>query len=148
MVSIAQADIDEGLHTFQETPGVVADNIFALLYLEREFKVPREKAVQQVFWGKGEYGVDAFHIDPQLKNLYLFQFRWSQAQILFRVPFQRLVEVGMDRVFGQAPPGIQEEQFFLQLKSQMLNYQGAIERVFIHLVFNGDPQEAERSMVY
>ncbi len=54
----------------------------------------------------------------------------------------------MDRVFGQAPPGIQEEQFLLQLKSQMLNCQGAIDRVFIHLVFNGDPQEAERSMVY
>lgn len=148
MVTIAQEDINAVLLSFQENPDVVADNAFALLYLEREFRVPREKAGQQVFWGRNEYGVDAFHIDPQLKNLYLFQFRWSQAQILFRVPFQRLVEVGMDRVFGPAPPGLQEEQFFLQLKSQMLNYQGAIERVFVHLVFNGDPQEAERSMVY
>ena len=40
------------------------------------------------------------------------------------------------------------DQFFLQLKSRMLEYQGVVERVFIHLVFNGDPQEAERSMVY
>jgi hypothetical protein len=54
----------------------------------------------------------------------------------------------MDRVFGALPPGIQPDQFSLQLKSQMLNYQGAIERVFVHMVFNGDPQEAERSMVY
>ncbi|HJT24714.1 MAG TPA: AIPR family protein [bacterium] len=148
MVTITQADIDAILLSFQETPGAVSDNAFALLYLEKEFKATREQAAQEIFWGRNEYGVDAFHIDPQLKNLYLFQFRWSQAQILFRVPFQRLVDVGMDRVFGQAPPGVQEEQFFLQLKSQMLNYQGAIERVFIHLVFNGDPQEAERSMVY
>ncbi|HTC21048.1 MAG TPA: AIPR family protein [bacterium] len=148
MVAITQAEIDSTLLSFQETPGVVPDNILALFYLEREFKVPQEKAIQQIAWGRSEFGLDAFHIDPQLKNLYLFQFRWSQAQILFRVPFQRLVEVGMDRVFGQAPPGIQEEQFLLQLKSQMLNYQGAIDRVFIHLVFNGDPQEAERSMVY
>ncbi len=148
MVAIAQTDVDAVLLTYQETPDVVADNAFALLYLEKEFKLPRDEAARQVFWGRNEYGVDAFHVDPQLKNLYLFQFRWSQAPILFRVPFQRLVEVGMDRVFGQAPPGLQEEQFFLQLKHQMLNYQGAIDRVFIHPVFNGDPQEAERSMVY
>ena len=148
MASITQPDIDAVLLSFQETPGAVPDNAFALLFLENEYKATREKAAQQVFWGRSEYGVDAFHVDPQLKNLYLFQFRWSAAPILFRIPFQRLVEVGMDRVFGAAPPGVQEEQFFLQLKSQMLHYQGAIERVFIHLVFNGDPQEAERSMVY
>ncbi|HVZ81592.1 MAG TPA: AIPR family protein [bacterium] len=148
MITIAQADIDAVVLSFQETPGTVPDNAFALLYLEKEFKLTREEAAQRIFWGRNDYGVDAFHVDPQLKNLYLFQFRWSQAPILFRVPYQRLVEVGMDRVFGQAPPGIQEEQFFLQLKSQMLHYQGAIDRVFIHLVFNGDPQEAEHSMVY
>src|SRR5258708_7439724 len=148
MVAITQGQIDAVLQSFAETPGVVADNAFALLYLEQEFKVPREKAAQQVFWGRNEYGIDAFHIDPQLKNLYLFQFKWSKAPILFRVSFQRMIEVGMDRVFGAEPPGLQPEQFFLQLKSQMLNFQGAIERVFIHMVFTGDPQEAERSMVY
>ena len=148
MVTISQTELDNTLLSLQETPGIVPDNVFALLYLEREYKVQKEQALQQIAWGRSEFGLDAFHVDPQLKNLYLFQFRWSQAQILFRVPFQRLVEVGMDRVFGQAPPGIQEEQFLLQLKSQMLHYQGAIDRVFIHLVFNGDPQEAEHSMVY
>jgi hypothetical protein len=148
MVRLSQADIDAALLSFNETPGIVPDNVFALLYLEQEFNVPRDKSPQQVFWGRSDYGIDAFHIDPQLKNLYLFQFKWSEAQIMFRVPFQRLVEVGMDRAFGQDPPGLQPDQFILQLKSQMLNYQGAIDRVFIHLVFNGDPQEAERSMVY
>lgn len=148
MVAITQAEIDAVLPSFQEAPGVVPDNLFALLYLEQEFKIPREEVVHQVSWGRNEYGIDAFHLDPQLKNLYLFQFKWSPAQILFRVPFQRLVDVGMERVFGQEPPGLQPDSFFLQLKSRMLNYQGVVERVFIHLVFNGDPQEAERSMVY
>ena len=148
MAAITQEQIADVLLSFQETPGVVSDNAFALLYLEQEFKISREQAAQQVFWGRNEYGIDAFHIDPQLKNLYLFQFKWSKAPILFRVSFQRLIEVGMERVFGGEPPGIQSEQFLLQLKSQMLNYQGAIERVFVHMVFTGDPQEAERSMVY
>jgi hypothetical protein len=148
MVAITQEQINASLQSFTEIPGVVPDNVFALLYLEQEFKVPREQASQQIAWGRSEYGVDAFHIDPALKNLYLFQFRWSEAQIMFRVPFQRLIEVGMERVFGQEPPGLSPDQFFLRLKSQMLNYQGAIERVFVHLVFNGDPEEAERSMVY
>jgi hypothetical protein len=148
MAAITQDQIESTLLSFQETPGVVSDNAFALLYLEQEFKISREQATQQVFWGRNEYGIDAFHIDPQLKNLYLFQFKWSKAPILFRVSFQRIIEVGMEMVFGAEPPGIQSDQFLLRLKSQMLNYQGAIERVFVHMVFTGDPQEAERSMVY
>jgi hypothetical protein len=148
MTAISQAQLDDTLTSLQEVPGVVPDNIFALLYLEQEFKLVREKASRQVFWGRNEYGVDAFHVDPQLKNLYLYQFKWSKAPVLFRVSYQRLIEVGMDRIFGAEPPGIQPDQFFLQLKGQMLNYQGAVDRVFVHMVFNGDPQEAERSMVY
>ncbi len=148
MATITQEQIDAVLGSLQEVPGVVPDNAFALLFLEQEFKLSREQATKQVFWGRNEYGIDAFHVDPQLKNLYLFQFKWSKAPILFRVSFQRLIEVGMDRVFGAEPPGIQSEQFLLQLKSLMLNYQGAVERVFVHMVFTGDPQEAERSMVY
>ena len=148
MVAITQAQIDATLQTFVETPGVVPDNAFALLYLEQEFKVPREEAVRQIAWGRNEFGIDAFHIDPKLKNLYLFQFKWSKAPILFRVSYQRLIEVGMDRVFGADPPGMQPDPFLLQLKNRMLNYQGVVERVFVHMVFGGDPQEAERSMVY
>lgn len=148
MVAITQVQVEDVLMSYADKPGIVADNAFALLYLEQEFKVPREQALQQVFWGRNEYGLDAFHVDPQLKNLYLFQFKWSKAPILFRVSYQRLIDVGMDRVFGAEPPGMEPDQFFLQLKGQMLNYQGAIDRVFTHLVFTGDPQEAERSMVY
>jgi len=148
MVSITQEQVDATLRSFSVTPGAVADNAFALLYLEQEFKVPRENAPRQVAWGRNELGVDAFHIDPQLKNLYLFQFKWSKAPILFRIPYQRLIEVGMDRVFGADPPGLEPDQFLIQLKNAMLTHQGVVERVFIHMVFNGDPQEAEKSMVY
>jgi len=148
MVSITQEQVDATLRSFSSTPGAVADNAFALLYLEQEFKVPRETAPRQVAWGRNELGVDAFHLDPQLKNLYLFQFKWSKAPILFRIPYQRLIEVGMDRVFGADPPGLEPDQFLIQLKNAMLNHQGVVERVFMHLVFNGDPQEAEKSMVY
>ncbi len=148
MVTVTQTEIDASLQTLLEVPGVTAENVFSRLYLEREFKISESEADQQIAWRGNEYGLDAFHIDPNLKNLYLFQFKWSEAQIQFRVSFQRLIEVGMERVFGQDPPGIAPDPFLLQLKSRLLHYQGVIDRVFIHFVFNGDPLEAEHSMVY
>ena len=47
-------------------------------YLEREHRVPRERAALQV-GGGSEFGVDGFHFDPERRNLYLFQFRNSAS---------------------------------------------------------------------
>ena len=50
-------------------------------YLEREHRVPKDKAALQV--GGSEFGIDGFHFDPDRRNLYLFQFRNTDSYAAF-----------------------------------------------------------------
>jgi len=124
------------------------EDCFGLLYLEGEFQLSREKAASQVAFGGSDAGINAFHFDPELKNFYLFRCEWSGARTCFQEPLNRLIETGMDRIFGEGPPGIAPDPFLAHLKGRLLEYQGTIERVFIRMVFTGDPAEADRSAVY
>ncbi len=53
--------------------------IFGLLYLEQEFGVERDRAIEQVAFGGNDYGVDGFHFESEKRNLYLFQFKYSDS---------------------------------------------------------------------
>jgi hypothetical protein len=68
--------------------------------LERDYKVPRSEAVNQVAFGGNDYGLDGFHFDPDRRNLYLFQFKCSDTLAQFRPSLQRLIDKGMDAIFG------------------------------------------------
>ena len=124
------------------------EDYFPLLWLEREFQLPRETALTQVVIGGSETGINAFHSDPALKNFYLLRVDWSESRTCFQLPLQQMVDEGMDRIFGDGPPGLAPDQFLLQIKSRMLELQDGVERVFIHFISRGDPQAAERSAVY
>lgn len=139
---IAQAYAD--LH---ESCGGVKNDYFGLLYLEQEFRLKRERAMSQVAFGGNDYGIDGFHFDRDTKNLYLFQFKYSTEYGGFRVSFQRLIEAGMDRIFGAKNQDQLQNPLLVQLKSCLLEYEGMVERVCIYFVFMGDPAEAERSSV-
>ena len=45
-------------------------------------------------------GLDAYFIDPEAKNLYLYQFKWSENHNLFKDSLDRLAKDGMNRIFG------------------------------------------------
>jgi hypothetical protein len=49
----------------------------------------------------------------------------------------------MERLFSAPAPG--QDRFLRQLQSGLVENEGAIDRVCVHLVFIGDPAEAERS---
>ena len=34
------------------------------------------------------------------RNLYLFQIKYSDSHVQFKQPFNRLIESGMERIFG------------------------------------------------
>src|SRR5262245_5225371 len=80
------------LHYFRE-------DYFGLLYLEQEHGVAREKAVNQTAFGGNDYGVDGFHFDEEKRNLYVYQFKYSNSHTLFKDSFLRLIESGMHRIF-------------------------------------------------
>lgn len=127
--------------------GGVKEDYFGLLYLAEEFKKPPEALARQVAFGGNDYGLDAFHIDTDRRNLYLYQFKWSESHAQFKVSLQRLVDAGMERIFGNPNQDERQNPFLIQLKSDLDENQALIDRVFVHFVFNGDTEAAEQSAV-
>ena len=69
--------IDQAFSDLKSVCGGVRNDYFGLLYLEHEHELPREKGVNQVAFGGNDYGLDGFHFDREKKNLYLYQFKYS-----------------------------------------------------------------------
>ncbi|MCL5096831.1 MAG: AIPR family protein [Candidatus Omnitrophica bacterium] len=140
--------IDQAYSDLKETCGGVRNDYFGLLVLERDYKVPREQALNQVAFGGNDYGLDGFHFDPDKKNLYLFQFKNSKSHAQFKGSMQRLIDEGMEVIFlnpQKADPA--KNQILLQLRSCMLENREAIKQVCLRFIFGGDPSEADKSPV-
>jgi hypothetical protein len=146
-MAITDRAIDQVFSDLKKLCGGVRNDYFGLLYLEQEFGIDRDRAIAQVAFGGNDYGVDGFHFDGDKRNLYLFQFKYSDSHAQFKQSFHRLIEAGMERIFGARKQDQQQNQLLLQLKSCLIENEGVIDRVCIHFVFTGDPAEAERSQV-
>jgi hypothetical protein len=144
---ITDQAIDQAYSDLKAVCGGVRNDYFGLLYLENEFGVPREEARNYVAFGGNDYGIDGFHFARDLKNFYLFQFKYTEAYIQFKGSFKRLIEAGVERAFAAQSQDSSKNQLLLQLGSCLLENQAIIERVYFHFVFMGDPEEAEHSQV-
>lgn len=127
--------------------GGVRNDYFGVVYLEHEYKVPRDKVLNQVGFGGNDFGFDGFHFDESKGNLYIFQFKYSSDHTQFKNTLQRLIEDGMEQVFVAPNKNDSKNQILLQLRSCLINNREVIKQVCFHFVFTGDPQEAERSRV-
>ena len=108
-MGITNSELDEAYLQHKEKYGGRRDDYFALLYLTREFdKLPDQVARHIAFGKDATEGINAFHVDPGRRNLYLFQFQWSAQAQAFKEPLRRLAREGMERIFGPAPetPGL------------------------------------------
>jgi len=146
-MAITDRAIDQAFSDLKQSWGGGRNDYFGLLYLEQEFSLERDRALSQVAFGGNDYGIDGFHFDREKRNLYLFQFKWSDSPAQFKPSFIRLIDAGMERIFGAATQDQQLNQLLQQLKSCLIENQAVIDRVCIHFVFAGDPAEAERSQV-
>ena len=146
-MAINDRAIDQCFSDLKGSCGGVRNDYFGLLYLEQEFTLEREKAITQVAFGGNDYGIDGFHFDSAKRNLYLFQFKCSESPAQFKESFNRLIDAGMERIFGAKDQDQQQNQLLQQIKSCLIENEAVIDRVFIHFVFTGDPAEAERSQV-
>jgi len=81
---ITQRQIDQAFSDLRSTCGGIREDYFGLLYLEVEHDLSRAKAVNQVAFGGHDYGIDGFHFDSQRRNLYLFQFKYSDSHGQFK----------------------------------------------------------------
>lgn len=146
-MSISDRAIDQAFSDLKKSCGGVRNDYFGLLYLEQEFGLNRERAIPQVAFGGNDYGVDGFHFDADKRNLYLFQFKCSDSSSQFKQSFTRLIDAGMERIFGARSQDQRLNPLLLQIKSCLIENEAVIDRVCIHFVFTGDPAEAERSQV-
>jgi len=99
MPPIRQDDLDRLLAT-PEGAGLSPDAALGVLYLEREFSLSRETALQQVSPTAAAHGVDGFHVDETLRNAWIFVFRWSESRTVFQIPLQQLIDTGLASVCG------------------------------------------------
>jgi hypothetical protein len=137
--------IDQVHSDLQSVCGGVREDYFGLLYLEQEHKIPRERAVNQIAFGGNDYGFDGFHFDEQRRNLYLFQFKYSDSHSQFKGSLQRLIEDGAERIFISPNKDDAKNQVLLQLRSCLIENRAMIDQICFRFVFTGDPEEAERS---
>jgi len=122
------------------------EDYFALIYLSRHFKIDVEDFAHRVAFGGNDYGIDAYHIDPASRNLYLYQFKWSESHALFKESMKRLVDSGLARIFGSATTqDAKQNDLLLYLKKDLKEHRNVIERVYIQFVFKGDVEAAENS---
>src|SRR6266705_6279171 len=95
-MAITDRAIDQCFSDLKATCGGVRNDYFGLLYLIQEFDLERERAVPQVAFGGNDYGVDGFHFDKEKRNLYLYQFKWSNSHALYNEWLNRLIDSGME----------------------------------------------------
>ena len=146
-MAITDQAIDQAFSDHKKTAGGVRNDYFGILYLEQEMGLDREQARSQVAFGGNDYGIDGFHFDREKRNLYLYQFKWSNSHALFKESLNRLIDSGMERIFGAKNQDKHQNQLLGQIKSCIIDNEAIIDRVSIQFVFTGDPAEAERSQV-
>jgi len=71
--------IDQLFSDLKSICGGVRNDYFGLVYLENEFELPREKAINQIAFGGNDYGIDGFHFDKETKNFYIYQFKYTNS---------------------------------------------------------------------
>lgn len=141
---ITDRAIDQAFSDLKKTCGGVRNDYFGLLYMEQELGVARDRAIAQVAFGGNDYGIDGFHFDAEKRNLYLFQFKWSESHAQFKQSFNRLIEAGMERIFGARNQDQQQNQLLLRVKSCLIENEAVIYRVYVLFVFTGEAPEQVR----
>ncbi len=134
------------LHTeWHARYGGLKEDYFALLYLTRKFKLTVPELAPHVAFGNRDYGLDAYHLDRDARNLYLFQFKWSENHNLFKESLERLAKVGMERIFGSATADPAQNELLNYLRADLYEMKALVDRVFIQFVFKGDREAADNS---
>jgi hypothetical protein len=137
--------LDQIHSDWSEKYGGCKEDYFACLYLTTKFRCTVPEVAARIAFGGNDYGLDAYFIDPESKNLYLYQFKWSDNHNLFKDSLDRLAKDGMNRVFGNPMADPVANEFLNMLRAELHEFRSAIKHVLVHFVFKGDVDAAEES---
>src|SRR2546430_426900 len=127
-MDITKRDLDEAYAKHKAQLGGAKEDYFALLYLTREFDKAPDQVSRHIALGEDvREEINAFHVDVNRRNLYLFQLQWSAQHQALREPLRRLAREGMERIFGPAceAPG----RLLVELRDRLHEDQAVIDRV-------------------
>jgi hypothetical protein len=144
-MAITDQLLDQAFAELKDAHGGQREDYLGPLYLMQEFGLERERALSQVALGGTDYGIDGFHFAGEKRNLYLYQFKYSKSYRPFKTTIPRLIEVGMEKVFGANGEESRADQLLRQIHACLLENEAVIDRVFIQFVFTGEPEEARNS---
>ena len=147
MAGITEAMIERAYQELRGTCGGNKNDYFGLLYLQRMHGLSADKARDQVAFGGNDYGIDGFHFDEPKRNLYLYQFKFSNNHSLFKDSLRRLTDAGMERVFKSPHSDARQNPLLQMLHRCLFENRSVIDQVIVRFVYTGDPKEAERSPV-
>lgn len=121
------------------------EDYFALQYLTRKFGLTVDEVAHQVAFGGNDYGLDAYYLDRRARNLYLYQFKWTEDYGQFKGAMERLAKDGVQRIFGNPLQDREQNELLTYLKKDLRENRQLIEGVYLHFVFKGDPDAIEKS---
>lgn len=148
MVSkITQNEINKTFQSYNKKYEGHENDYFGLLYISKKFNLSIEDAASYVAFGGNDYGIDAFYFDEEKRNLFLYQFKWSDNHKLFKESFQKFKTDGLDRIFGNSLQDKTQNQVINKLRTCLEENQIVINKIFLYFVFNGDTKKAEQSKV-
>jgi hypothetical protein len=110
------------------------EDYFAVLHLAQRFKISEQEAIKWVTFGGFDYGIDAYYLDEKSSNLYLYQFKWSDSVIQMAHSIDRVIDVGIDAVFGNEPADTRRNDTINRLRADVRERQSEIKRVFIYFI--------------
>src|SRR5688500_6089445 len=113
------------------------EDYFAALYLSEKFEKPIDNVLLNCAFGNNDYGIDAYYIDKETRNLYLYQFKWSDNYELFKATYKRLISSGIEHIFGNPIIDSSINPVISRLKLELQEYQRVIDKIYIFFVFNG-----------
>lgn len=146
-MSITQEMLNETFKSYKEKYEGKKEDYFAPLYISDKHSKSLEDAMDYSVFGNNDYGIDGYFIDREAKNLYLYQFKWSENHELFKDSYERLTRHGMDMIFGNPYQDTNLNPTIRKFKYELEEYKYLIQRVYLLFVFNGDTNKANGSKV-
>jgi hypothetical protein len=141
---ITEGQVAQVASELKSRRGGVDNDYFGLLFLEKEFKLSRDDASEQIAYGGNDFGIDGYHVDRQAKNLHLLQFKFSKSVDQFIGSMQRLITAGLARVFD-AKSQQAENPILREIKSKLYELRNVIDTVYLEFIFTGDPDKAQEN---
>jgi hypothetical protein len=141
---ITEGQVAQVASELKSRRGGVDNDYFGLLFLEKEFKLSREDASEQIAYGGNDFGIDGYHVDRQARNFHLLQFKFSKSADQFIGSMQRLLSAGLARVFD-AKSQQSENPILREIRSKLYELRNVIDSVYLEFVFIGDPDKAQEN---